>query len=162
MPAFWSSFSGSTVSSALAPAGARPAARHDAFFHGRSCGVQGVFNPVLSLLHLDFGRGSDVDDRDTAGELGQPFLQLLFVVVGGRFLDLRLDLIDAGLNVLLLAGAFNDCRSSFLIEARLTRPSMSMVTFSSLKPRSSAISVPAVTVRDIFEHGLSPVAKPGL
>jgi hypothetical protein len=40
---------------------------------------------------------ADADHRDAARELGQPLLQLLAVVVGGGFLDLRLDLADVRL-----------------------------------------------------------------
>ena len=54
-------------------------------------------------LHLDLGGAADLDDRHAAGQLGQPLLQLLAVVVGGRLLDLRLELRDAALDVLLLA-----------------------------------------------------------
>ena len=62
----------------------------------------------LLLLDLDLGGAADLDDRHAAGELGQPLLQLLAVVVGGRLLDLRLDLRDAALDVLLLARAVDD------------------------------------------------------
>ena len=48
------------------------------------------------------------DHRDAAGELCQPLLQLLLVVVGGRLLDLRLDLGDPALDVLLRADAVDD------------------------------------------------------
>jgi hypothetical protein len=37
---------------------------------------------VLALLELDLGRGTDLDDRNTAGQLGQPLLQLLTVAEG--------------------------------------------------------------------------------
>ena len=71
--------------------------------------MHGVIDAVLALLHLDLGRTSDAYYRDPAGELGQPFLQLLAVVVRGGFLDLRLDLGNASLDVGLLARATNDC-----------------------------------------------------
>src|SRR6202043_3929133 len=69
--------------------------------------------PILALLDLALGGAADADHRDAAGELGKTFLQLLAVVVGGGLLDLRLDLGDAGLDVGLLAGAFDD-RGVFL------------------------------------------------
>jgi hypothetical protein len=46
-----------------------------------------------------------VDHRNAAREFGETLLELLFVVVGGRLLDLRLDLRDPALDVLLLAGS---------------------------------------------------------
>src|SRR2546422_486835 len=68
-------------------------------------GVARTSDAVLLLLDLDPGRAADADHRAAAGELGEPLLELLAVVVGGRLLDLRLDLADARLDVLLLAGA---------------------------------------------------------
>src|SRR6267143_575520 len=84
------------------------AARHDAFFNRRTGRMHRVINAILALPHLDFGRAADADHRDAARELGQTLLQLLTVVVRGGFLDLRLDLVDAGLDVGLLAGAADD------------------------------------------------------
>src|SRR5260370_721956 len=57
-------------------------------------------------------------NRHAAGELGQPLLQLLAVVVGGGLLDLRLDLADAGLDLLALAGAVDD-RGLLLLDDHL-------------------------------------------
>src|SRR6202163_4298591 len=77
-----------------------------------------VVHAILALPHFDFGRAADADHRDAAGELGQTLLQLLTVVVRGGFLDLRLDLIDAGLDVGLLAGAAHD-RGVLLVDHHL-------------------------------------------
>src|SRR5712664_636180 len=84
------------------------AARHDAFFNRRTGRMHRVINAVLALPDLDLGRAADADHRDAACELRQTLLQLLTVVVRGGFLDLRLDLVDAGLDVGLLAGAVDD------------------------------------------------------
>src|SRR6185437_9380779 len=84
------------------------AAWHHALFHRRTRGVQGVFDARLLFLHLDFGRGTDLDHRHAAGQLGDALLQLLAVVVGGGLLDLRLDLLDAALNALGVAGAVDE------------------------------------------------------
>jgi hypothetical protein len=70
--------------------------------------VQGVFDAGLLLLHLHLGGGTDLDHGHTAGELGDALLQLLAVVVGGGLLDLGADLLDAGLDVGLGAGAVDD------------------------------------------------------
>ena len=75
------------------------AARHHALFHRRTRGVQGVFDAGLLLFHLDLGGSAHLDDRDTAGELRNALLQLLLVVVGGGFLGLLADRLDAGLDV---------------------------------------------------------------
>ncbi len=86
------------------------AAGEDALFDGRAGRVQRVLDAGLLLLHLGLGRRADVDLGDAAGELGQALLELLAVVVGRRVLDLALDLLDAALDVGLLAGALDDRR----------------------------------------------------
>ena len=57
------------------------AAGDDAFLDGGAGGVQGVFEQGLAFLHLGLGGGADVDLGDAAGQLGQPLLQLLAVVL---------------------------------------------------------------------------------
>src|SRR5690606_13865968 len=84
------------------------ATRDHALFHRRTRGVQGVFNARLLFLHLDLGRGTDLDHRNAAGQLGHALLQLLAVVVRGGLLDLRLDLLDARLDGGGVAGAVDD------------------------------------------------------
>src|ERR1044072_7051928 len=86
----------------------RPAASDDALLDRGLGRMHGVLDPVLLLPDLDLGGAADLDDRHAAGELGQALLQLLAVVVGGRFFDLRLELRDPALDVLLLAGAVDD------------------------------------------------------
>src|SRR5438477_962155 len=63
---------------------------------------------LLLLLDLDLGGAADLDDGDTAGELGQALLELLAVVVRGGLLDLGADLGDAALEVGLLARTVDD------------------------------------------------------
>jgi hypothetical protein len=77
--------------------------------------VQRVLDAGLLLLHLGLGRGADVDDGHAAGQLGQALLELLAVVVGGGFLDLAADLLDAALDV---GGACRRLRRSwcFLVD----------------------------------------------
>src|SRR5262245_146336 len=84
------------------------AARNDALLDRGTGGVERVFDPGLLLLHLGLGRGTDVDHRDAARELGETLLQLLAVVVGGGLVDLPLDLGDTTLDVGALAGALDD------------------------------------------------------
>ena len=91
------------------------AAGDDAFFHGRTGRVEGVFDAGFLFLHLGFGRGADIDDGHAAGELRQAFLELLAVVVAGRFFDLAADLRHAALDVRVLARAFDD-RGVFLVD----------------------------------------------
>ena len=100
MPCFWSSLPVRTFLSGIDGAQQRDAAaRQDAFLDRGAGRVHRVVDAILALLHLDLGGAADADHRDAAGELGQPLLQLLAVVVGGGLLDLRLDLGDAALDV---------------------------------------------------------------
>jgi hypothetical protein len=84
------------------------AAGHDAFFNRRTGRMHRIIYAILALLDFGFSRAADADHRDAACELGQTLLKPLTVVVRGGFLDLRLDLIDAGLDVGFLAGAADD------------------------------------------------------
>ncbi len=109
MPTFWSLFSAFSLLERPARVEQRHAAAGDDAFLDRGLGrVHRVVDAVLALLHLDLGRAADADHRDAAGQLRQPLLQLLAVVVRGRLLDLRPDLRDAALDVVLLAGAVDD------------------------------------------------------
>src|SRR5207245_6340493 len=84
------------------------AAGDDALLEGGPGGLQRVLDAVLLLLHLGLGRGADLDDRDAAGELRQPFLQLLAVEVGVGVLDLGLQLLDPALDRIRRAGPVDD------------------------------------------------------
>src|SRR4029077_6313677 len=57
---------------------------------------------------LGLGCGTDFDDGNTTTELGETLLQLLFVPVRSRLLDLGLDLLDAALDGVCAARTFDD------------------------------------------------------
>src|SRR5204862_2328190 len=82
--------------------------RDDALLDGRLRVAYGVLDAVLALLQLDLGGRADLDDGNAAGQLGQPLLQLLAVVVGVRLLDLGPDLVDPALASLGVAAAVDD------------------------------------------------------
>ena len=86
------------------------AAGQQALLDGGLRVADGVLDAVLALLELDLGGRADLDDRDTAGELGQALLQLLAVVVGVAVLDLGADLVDPALDLLGVTGALDDRR----------------------------------------------------
>ena len=86
----------------------RHAAAGDDPLLGRRAGrVQGVLDPGLGLLHVRLGRGTDADQRDAAGELGEPLLELLLVVLALGLLDLATELVDPPLDLGPLAGALD-------------------------------------------------------
>jgi hypothetical protein len=84
------------------------AARHNAFFDGRAGCVQRIFDAGFLFLHLGLGGSPNVDDGDATGELGQAFLQLLFVVIGRGLFDLPANLIHAALDFGAPAVAFDE------------------------------------------------------
>src|SRR3989440_4593962 len=84
------------------------ATRDDALLDGRLRVAHGVLDAVLALLQLDLGGRADLDDRDAAGQLGQPLLQLLPVVVGVALVDLGADLVDPALDLVGVTGTVDD------------------------------------------------------
>src|SRR5262245_14956465 len=137
------------------------AARHDAFLHRGAGRIERVIDAVLALLHLDFGGATDLDHRYATSQFGQPLLQLLTVVIGGGFLDLRLDLGNATLDLLLLAGAV-DNRGVLLLHANAL--GLAEHVERDVLEFDAEVLADHLTVRqngDILEHGLAPVAEAG-
>src|SRR5277367_6141660 len=135
------------------------AARHDAFLDRGAGGIERVFNAILLLLDFDFGRTADADDGNAARELGQPLLQLLAVVVRSGLLDLRLYLIDAGLDVLLLAGAVDD-RGLFLLDHDLLGAAEHRRRHAfELDAEIFGNELAAGEDGDVFQHRLAAIAE---
>src|SRR6185369_8725779 len=134
---------------------------HDAFLDRGAGRIQRILDAVLLFLHLDLGRTADADHRNAAGELRQPLLQLFLVVVGGRFLDLRLDLLHACLDVGLLAGAVHD-RGLFLLDDHLLGAAKHRGG-DVLELDSEIFGDQLATGEDgdVFQHGLAPVTEAG-
>src|SRR5690606_969883 len=80
----------------------------DAFLDRGAGRVERVVDAVLAFLDLDLRGAADLDHRHAAGELRQPLLQLLTVVVAGRGLDLGANLLDPGFDVVGIAAAIDD------------------------------------------------------
>src|SRR6266487_1821291 len=135
------------------------AARHDAFFNRRTGRMHRVIHAILAFPHLDLGRAADADHRDAARELGQTLLQLLTVVVRGGFIDLRLDLGNAGLDVGLFSGAADD-RGVFLVDHHLLGATEHL--------QRDVLELDAEIFRDrlttgqngdVLQHGLAAIAE---
>ena len=84
------------VDGLLATQEGHSAAGHDAFFQRGLGGGPGVVQKELPLLHFGLGRRADADLGHAAGQLGQPLLELLLVVVAGGRLDFLADLTRPG------------------------------------------------------------------
>src|SRR5690606_16582536 len=133
--------------------------RDHALFHRGTRGVQGVFDAGLLFLHLDLGRGADLDHRHAAGQLGHALLQLLAIVVRGGLLDLRLDLLDAAFDAGGVAGAVDD-GGVFLRDLHLLRAAE--VLDRRLLERQAhflADHGAAGEDRHVFQHRLATVAE---
>src|SRR3546814_736681 len=135
------------------------AARDHAFFDGCARGVQGVFDAGLLFLHLDLGRGTDLDHRHAAGQLGHALLQLLAVVVRRGLFDLRLDLLDAAFDATGFAGAVDD-RGVFLGDLDLLGAA-EVLDRGLLQRQADFLGDHGATGEDrhVFEHRLAAVAE---
>src|ERR1700736_3867229 len=135
------------------------AARNDPLLDRRTGRMHRVINAIPALPHLDLGRAADADHRDAARELGQTLLQLLTVVVRGSFLDLRLDLLNARLDVGLLAGAADD-RSILLVDHHLLgTPEHGERDVLELDAEVFRDRLAAGQDRDVLQHGLAAIAE---
>src|SRR5437016_3085939 len=135
------------------------AARDDALLDGRSRRIQRVLDARLLLLHRRLGGRPDLDHRHAAGQLRQPFLQLLAVIVRRGLLDLGADLLDAALDLLRLAGALDD-RGVVLVEDHLLGLSEVLeLDVLELDPQVLRDCLAAGQSGDVLEHGLATVAE---
>src|SRR5699024_9359787 len=87
-----------------------PAAGDDALFDRGLGRVHGVLDAELALGELGLGGCAHTDHRDTAGELGDPLLELLAVPVRVGGLGLAPQLRDTGVDVGLVTGAVDEDR----------------------------------------------------
>src|SRR5713226_7201325 len=137
------------------------AAGDDAFLDRGARRVHRVVDAILALLDLDLGGAADADDGNAARQLGQTLLQLLAVIVRGGLLDLRLDLRDATLDVLLLAGAVDDRRVLLLETDALRRAEHVERDVLELDAEILADDLAAGEDGDVLEHRLAAIAEAG-
>ena len=131
----------------------------DAFFNGRTGGVQGVVDAVLLLLELGLGRGTHVDDGDAAGQLGEAFLELFLIVVGGGLVDLATDELHAALDVGGLAGTLDDRGVLLVSDDALGATEVSHLDGFELDTEVIGDEAATGEDGDVFHHGLAAVAE---
>ncbi len=136
-------------------------AGNDPLFHGRAGRVEGVLDESLLLLHRGLGRRADVDHGDSTGELRQPFLELLTIVVRGGLLDGDFDLLDATLDLVLLTGAVDERGVVLVDDHTLGRPEVTHHRILELEAHLLGDDLATHQDRDVLKHGLSPIAEPG-
>src|SRR6266568_87380 len=137
------------------------AAGHDTFLD-RGLGVaHRVLDAVLALLQLDLGGRPRLDDGDAAGQLGQPLLQLLPVVVRVGVVDLGPDLVDPARDLVRVARAVDD-RGLVLGDHDLAGPAEHVeVDVVQLEADFLADDLATGEDGDVTEHGLAAVAEAG-
>ncbi len=121
--------------------------------------MQGVFDTGLLLFHLDFGTGTDLDHGNTAGQLGQTLLQLLFVVVGSGVFDLLADLRNAGFDISLGASAVDD-GGVFLVQHDALGVTQ-VLQGSGFQAQADFFGNHGTASQDgdVLQHGLAAIAK---
>src|SRR4051794_13241810 len=133
----------------------------DALLDGSLRVAHGVLDAVLALLELDLGGRPNLDDRNTAGQLGQTLLQLLAVVVGVALLDLGTDLVDPPLDLVAVAGALDD-RGLVLGDHDLAGLAEELDA-GALELEADLLGDDLATGqdRDVLQHGLATVTEAG-
>ena len=137
------------------------AAGNDTLFDRSASGVESVVDAILLLLHRGLGGSADLDERDTAGELGEALLELLAVVIGGSLFDLLLDELDAGLDVGALAETLDDRRVVLVDDDLLGAAEHIDRDGLELNADILADELAARKNGDILENGLAAVAEAG-
>src|SRR5262249_39390578 len=137
------------------------AARQDALLVGRPRGVHGVLDAGLLLLRLALGGRPDVDLRDAARQLGDALRQLLTVVVAGALVQLTLDGLDAGRDLVLGAGALDDDRVVLVDLHLLGAAEVADADVLELDAQVLEDGLAAGQDGDVLEHGLAAIAVAG-
>src|SRR4029450_9215365 len=133
----------------------------DALLEGGPRGLQRVLDAMLLLLHLGLGRSADLDHRNAAGELRQPLLQLLAVEVGVRVLDLRLELLDPGLDAVGLTCTVDDRRRVLVDDDAAGLAELRELRVLELEAHLLGDHLGAGQDRDVLEHPLAAVTEAG-
>ena len=137
------------------------AAGHDAFLDRSAGRAQRVLDAVLLFLQLDLGRRAHADDGHAAGQLGQPLLQLLPVIVAGAAVDLDPDLLDAAHDRLSSPLPPTMVVSSLVETTLSARPRSSMRGALQLAAHLLGDDLATGEDGDVAQHRLAAVAKAG-
>ncbi len=78
------------------------------FLQSTSGGHDGIIESVLDLLDFDLGGSTDLDDSDASTKLGLSLLKFLLIILRGRESHFLSDLVDPGLDGLLITSTVDD------------------------------------------------------
>ena len=90
------------------------APRQNAFLDRGPYRMQRIVDAVLALPDLKFASAANPDHRDATRELRDPLSQLFEIEIGRRLVDLRLDFLDARLDLGLIAAPFDERDVAFV------------------------------------------------
>src|ERR1700716_2744012 len=130
-----------------------------AFLDARAGGRECVLDTVLLLFELHLGGCADLDDGDAAGELRETLLELLLVEVAGGLFDLRLDLLHAGQDLVLVAMTLDEGR---LVLGRRDAASAAEILDRGGVELAAGLfgdDLAAGEDRDVLEHRLATVTE---
>ena len=121
--------------------------------------MQSVVDAVLLFLQFGFGRSTHVDDGNAAGQLGQAFLELFLIVVGGGFVDLATDELHATLDVGRLAGALDDRGIVLIDDDAFSTAEVGNLDGLEFDPEVFGDEAATGEDSDVFHHSLAAVAE---
>src|SRR5438445_624975 len=104
---------------------------------------------------------SSNDAIDAAGELRETLLELLPIIVRGRLLDLRPDLLDAALDLLGATGALDDRGVVLVHDHLLGAAEVIELEVFELDAEVLRDRLAPGHGRDVLEHGLAAIAEAG-
>src|SRR3954465_5278336 len=110
-------------------------------------------------VRLGLGGRADLHDGDAAGELGEALLELLAVEVRVGVLDLDLDLVDAALDGLAVAGAVDERGRVLGDHDAAGAAELRDLRVLELEAHLLGDGLAAGEDRDVLEHALAAVAE---
>src|SRR5690606_12390208 len=113
----------------------------------------------LGLLHLGFGRGTDADDGHAAGQLGEPLLELLAIVLAVGLFDALAELSDTGLDLVLLSTTADDRRRILVDFDLLGAAELAQLDVFELDAQIFAEERTTGERRDVAQHRLAAIAE---
>src|SRR5690606_30439660 len=135
------------------------AARNNAFFDCGACCMQSIFNACFLFFHFDFGSSTDANHSNTAGQLGNAFLQFFAIVVGSSFFDLNADLLNARFDRFAVASAVDDRGVFFSHFDALGLAQLFERSFFKRHASFFGDNSAAGQDGDVFQHGFAAIAE---
>ena len=135
------------------------AAGDDSLLHGGAGGIEGILNPQLAVFELGFRGSPHLDHRHATGQLGDPLLQLLAVVIGVGVVELALDRGHAIANGGLVIAVGHDRGAVLGDRDAPGLPQLGEPGFLQAHGLVFTHHGAAGEDRDIGQHGLAAIAK---